>query len=236
MIHWNCARSLIALAAAAMLGGCTTLIARQPVLSGGKLTGELALAWDNGLQFVAYPVEGNELAYALPKGHRLAASLGTIKPELMYTDGGSIPRAFWSFQGLSPWEYGPAFIIHDWIFNQHYCKKDAYPVTLAEANDILLDAMVLLDAQVTARHGKPAHNTAEVRQLIDGAVTNFSASAWNKGTCPKRPKGILKVVFVEEKRTDFKILANGRSMPVTRVVSVRKYVPRYKQLFTLPTD
>jgi Protein of unknown function (DUF1353) len=236
MIHWKCARSLFALAAAVMLGGCVGLVDRQPALSGGILTGELALAWDNGLQFVAYPVEGNELAYALPKGHRLAAILGKIKPELMYTDGGSIPRAFWSFDGLSPWEYGPAFIIHDWMFNQHYCKKDAYPVTLAEANDILLDAMILLDAQVTARHRKPAHNTAEVRQLIDGAVTNFSAAAWNNGKCPARPKGILKVVFVEERRTEFRLLSNGRSAPVVRTNRIRKIVPRYTELFRLPTD
>nr|WP_249779640.1 DUF1353 domain-containing protein [Bradyrhizobium sediminis] len=34
----------------------------------------------------------------------------------MYTDGGSIPRIAQIFNGLSPWGFGPAYIVHDWIF------------------------------------------------------------------------------------------------------------------------
>ncbi|MBW2365302.1 MAG: hypothetical protein JRF25_09615, partial [Deltaproteobacteria bacterium] len=45
-----------------------------------------------------------------------------ITPEKMYTDGGSIPRAFWIMKGLSPWEYGPSYLIHDWEFDLHHCN------------------------------------------------------------------------------------------------------------------
>ena len=147
---------LFALAAALLAGGCASLVARQPSISGGELSGKLTLAWHDGYQFVAYPVQGDELTYRLPKGHRLADLIGEIRPKLMYTDGGSIPRNFWSFDGLSPWEYGPAFILHDWIFSRHYCEGDKYPVRLDEANDILLDAMILLDRQLAQKHRRQA--------------------------------------------------------------------------------
>jgi hypothetical protein len=235
MNHWSRARSLIALVAAVLAGGCATLNARQHAISGGELSGKLALAWDDGYRFVAYPVKGSELTYKLPKGHRLADLLGEIKPEIMYTDGGSIPRTFWSFDGLSPWEYGPAFIIHDWIFNRHYCEKDAFPVSLAEANDILLDAMILLDRQVTKRHGQRPHNYEDVRRLIDAAVTSFSSQVWNRGTCPAKPDAPFNVVLETQKRTEIVSIA-GRSTKVERTVRVRKTVPRYRFLFDLPTD
>ena len=235
MIQDRPVRLMTALAFAAALAGCASILAREPSLRGGELSGKLALAWEDGYNFVAYPVEGDPLTYKLPKDHRLAALLGEIRPALMYTDGGSIPRTFWSFEGLSPWEYGPAFILHDWIFSRHYCMK-AYPVTLDEANDILLDAMILLDRQLAAKRARRPHNEAEVRQLIDAAVTNFSANAWNKGRCPKTPPDLYKVVVQIEKRPEIRVLANGRSVAVERDVPVKRRVRRYRQLFVLPTQ
>jgi Protein of unknown function (DUF1353) len=235
MIHRNCARTLTALAAVVLLGGCAALIVRKPAVLGGELSGRLALAWDDGYSFVAYPVKGNELTYRLPKDHRLAGVLGEIRPQIMYTDGGSIPRTFWSFDGLSPWEYGPAFIIHDWIFSRHYCKKKDYPVTLAEANDILLDAMILLDAQVARRHGRRPHNAGQVRRLIDAAVTNFSKSVWDKGKCPPTPDEPFYSVIETKQRVETIIVA-GRSKSVVRTERVKRLAPRYRFLFNLPTD
>lgn len=235
MSHWNVARRLIVISAMVLLAGCTAILTRQPTISGGQLRGKLSLAWDDGYRFVAYPVEGSELTYTLPKGHRLAGLLGEIKPQLMFTDGGSIPRSFWSFDGLSPWEYGPAFIIHDWMFNQHYCKKEAYPVSLDEANDILLDSMILLDMQVAERHGRRPHNKEEVRVLIDAAVNKFSQRAWNNGACPATPKQVLKVTF--ESRTLRQVVTiAGRSRTILRTERIRKVVPRYRNLFVLSAD
>ena len=39
-----------------------------------------------------------------------------IRPGRMFTDGGSIPRLFWSVRGFSPWGYAPAYVMHDWLF------------------------------------------------------------------------------------------------------------------------
>lgn len=45
-----------------------------------------------------------------------------LSPEMMYTDGGSIPRLAQVFNGLQPWGYAPAYMIHDWLFVAHHCQ------------------------------------------------------------------------------------------------------------------
>src|ERR1019366_6291836 len=47
-----------------------------------------------------------------------------IQPGLMYTDGGSIPRIAQIFGGFSPWGFGPAYAVHDWIFFGRHCILD----------------------------------------------------------------------------------------------------------------
>lgn len=47
-----------------------------------------------------------------------------IQPEMMYTDGGSIPRIATVFKGFSPWGYAPAYMIHDWLFIAKHCVTD----------------------------------------------------------------------------------------------------------------
>lgn len=41
----------------------------------------------------------------------------------MYTDGGSIPKVAQAIPGLSPWGYGPAYLVHDWAFELHHCHR-----------------------------------------------------------------------------------------------------------------
>ena len=47
-----------------------------------------------------------------------------IQPEMMYTDGGSIPKAAQWFNGFSPWGYAPAYMVHDWLFIAARCNLD----------------------------------------------------------------------------------------------------------------
>ncbi len=47
-----------------------------------------------------------------------------IRPGLMYTDGGSIPKIAQVFKGLSPWGYAPAYMIYDWVFTARHCIVD----------------------------------------------------------------------------------------------------------------
>jgi len=60
-----------------------------------------------------------------------------IEPGMMFTDGGSIPRALWVFKDLSPWAYAPAFLIHDWLFDSHHAG--ATDKSFDEVRDIVME-------------------------------------------------------------------------------------------------
>lgn len=81
--------------------------------STGKFSGKLYVEWIAPNQFIYRPDSLNPLVYVTADGRR-------IQPQLMYTDGGSIPRLFWSAPGFGPWDFAPGYIVHDWLFEQHY--------------------------------------------------------------------------------------------------------------------
>jgi hypothetical protein len=82
----------------------------------------LMVFWVGEDNFVYYPAKNNPLTYHLPAS--LQSRLGGIKsirPGLHYNDGGSIPRFVRGLAGFSPWGYGPAYAVHDWLFAAHHC-------------------------------------------------------------------------------------------------------------------
>ena len=84
------------------------------------------------------------------------ASGEVIMPERMATDGGSIPRPLWFRKNLSPWCYVPAFLVHDWEFDQHHAGAtpkdfDAVRDTLAEGLKTLMETGVCPKSEVTFR-------------------------------------------------------------------------------------
>jgi hypothetical protein len=78
----------------------------------------------------------------------------------MYTDGGSVPRVFWNIPGLSPWSFGPAYVVHDYIFAVHRCGWDDPVVSqikfeesaeiLAEVGKFLIEAGLIKDDALSA--------------------------------------------------------------------------------------
>lgn len=153
--------------------GCVSVDpSREPK---GALSGALLIQWTGEDRFIFTPDPQKPLVYT--RGQR------RIAPGRMYTDGGSIPRVFWSAKGFSPWAYGPAYIVHDWIFNEHRCGRvfQGAAITLSEANDILDDAINILVAR------KTADANGEARRLIRWAVDNFGYKAWNGDCLPAPP-------------------------------------------------
>lgn len=147
----------------------------QPNSKGPQLKGTLLIQWDSDQRFI-YLVDPNDpLTFVTADGR-------TIKPGRMYTDGGSIPRIFWSAKGFSPWGYGPAYVIHDWLFHQHQCGRDAAPnnFSFEEANQFLEQAIAILE---TAKKVSP---NSQARNLIKWAVDTFGQSAW-AGACSPDP-------------------------------------------------
>jgi hypothetical protein len=98
-----------------LLTACGTWI--HDDIPDGVLDGVVDVQWDSEDLFVYRRLKSDPLWFkpaSWPKGTR-------IEPTDMYTDGGSVPRVFWNLPGLSPWGFGPAYIIHDYIFAVHRC-------------------------------------------------------------------------------------------------------------------
>lgn len=97
------------------LGGCASIYSKAEL---GELGGAPVTAiWVGPDKFVYVPHPNLPFTFKTANGR-------PITPGLMYTDGGSIPRAARIFKGFSPWDFGPAYIIHDWIFYARHCFVD----------------------------------------------------------------------------------------------------------------
>ncbi|SMO40319.1 DUF1353 domain-containing protein [Paracoccus laeviglucosivorans] len=112
-----------------------------------------------------------------------------IQPEMMYTDGGSIPRIGQLFNGFGPWGYAPAYMIHDWLFVAKHCNVDGTPtpaerkvadITFQQSAEILAASIKALVAAGRVRENDLAGGT------ISGAVAGpIARNLWEKkGVCP----------------------------------------------------
>lgn len=96
----------------------------------GEFQGSLLVMWvgENTTnagsgRFVFVPAPGDELRFV--RGAAAAGDTVTeIRPGMMYTDGGSIPRQVQFFKGFSPWGYAPAYMVHDWLFVARRCWQE----------------------------------------------------------------------------------------------------------------
>ena len=104
-----------------------------------------------------------------------------IVAETMYTDGGTIPRIFWSIPGLSPWGLGPAYVIHDYLFLVHRCHRPAPPevtaITFPQSAQILAEVgKALVDA------GLIDHNKLE--EIVWAIRTKYAQDIWDSTPTP----------------------------------------------------
>ncbi len=76
-------------------------------------------------EFLYVPVGGRELVFTRPNSSNPSGDSDRIQPEAFYTDGGSIPRSVQWLRGFNAWGYGPAYIIHDWLFVARKCLNDS---------------------------------------------------------------------------------------------------------------
>jgi hypothetical protein len=104
------------MAASMTLAGCVSPYFLAKL---GRISGPVVIMWVGENKFVYVPGRKDQ-SFAF----ETATTGRVIEPGLMYTDGGSIPRFTQAFQGFSPWGYGPAYVIHDWIFYGRHCYVD----------------------------------------------------------------------------------------------------------------
>lgn len=141
----------------------------------GKLTGRVVVQWAQEDKFI-YLKQTNPLSFK-PSFLEVA-----IVPDTMYTDGGSIPRLFWSIPGLSPWGLGPAYIIHDWLFQVHRCNRAAPPevraITFEQSAQILAEVgKSLIDS------GLVQHNMLD--EIVWAIQTRYARDIWDRAATPE---------------------------------------------------
>jgi hypothetical protein len=137
----------------------------------GELKGRVLVEWVGEDRFVYRASPGPPLSFR-PSFMRTA-----IVPDDMYTDGGSIPRLFWNIPGLSPWGLGPAYIIHDWLFEVHRCNRPAPP----EVRAVTFQQSALILAQVGKAligAGLIQHNMLDA--IVWAVRTGYVQDAWDR--------------------------------------------------------
>ena len=202
MVSRNTARTIL-FSTAVVLGaaGCVTL----GEIGSGQLRGHVVVEWYKEDLFIYRQQKANPFSFKPSFLHE------PITPKDMYTDGGSIPRVFWGIPGLSPWGLGPAYIIHDWIFEVHRCK---WP-ELVEVQNISFKQ----SAQILAEVGKDlidkgliAHDL--LPQITWAVQTRYAQTLWDQPPGPddcKHPKPIademklLGLTTAPKKVVDFEI-------------------------------
>ncbi|MGA0596435.1 hypothetical protein [Enterovirga sp. CN4-39] len=182
-------RFLAALTSCLLLGGCATVDYAD--LSPGKLSGSLFVMWvgegegsEDG-RFLFVPDPDAPLTFRRPDPQQPGA---IVKPDMMYTDGGSIPRIAQVFNGLSPWGYAPAYMIHDWLFVARHCLVDGDPttqhrlladVTFEDSAEILGEAIKGL---IAAKRVKP--NDLAGSAITGGVGSVVARQLWDaRGAC-----------------------------------------------------
>jgi hypothetical protein len=160
-----------ALIFAACLAGC----ASWTTYGDGFLKGRVVVQWSSEDKFI-YLKTSNPLSFQ-------PSFMSTpIVPETMYTDGGSIPRIFWNIPGLSPWGLGPAYVIHDWLFEVHRCHRPAPPevaaITFEQSAQILAEVgKSLIEAGLVQNN--------KLEDIVWAIRTKYARDIWDSTPAPE---------------------------------------------------
>lgn len=164
----------VVLLAGLLLSGCAGWhYARvQP----GDLKGRLLVEWIEPDLFIFTPDEAEPLRFVRQN------SKEPIQPGKMYTDGGSIPRAFWVLRSYSPWGYAPAFIVHDWLFEMKHCKLPGY-----ERYDLETAGLVMSEVMKTMMVTKGTPDDLTLYAMHEAVISPAARTAWDTGKCDRPP-------------------------------------------------
>jgi len=198
------------------IGICATLLAvtacgsvdfdAAPV---GRFEGSALVVWvgpgddtnSGDGEFVYVPRPGQELTFIRADGAPYSAGNDIITPGAFYTDGGSVPRAVHWVQGFNAWAFGPAYIIHDWLFVVRKCINAEDPwglqspivnMTFQESADIMAETIKTVTTQY-----RIDDSTGDAGRIIAPVTAGpVSQGLWNDDTCvnPEEDARIHKVL------------------------------------------
>ena len=188
-------RAVIGGALLLLSSGCADVFYKQT--GTGAFKGRLDVEWIEPNQFIYRPHADDPLTYTTSDGL-------SIRPETMYTDGGSIPRLFWSTPLLGPWDFAPGYVIHDWLFEQHHCRKPGW-----EQVDFPRSARILAEAIKTQMERSKTIDPTVDWAIYEAVRSPVAQKLWDEGAChpppsetpvsatgtPSRPVKILTIAF-----------------------------------------
>lgn len=163
---------LVVVALALLLAGCRFY--HFDTTATGQLTGQVVVIWVKPDRFVYVPHPTDPLTFRPSRGP-------AIVPDLMYTDGGSIPRIVQAAPGFSPWGYAPAYIIHDWLFTLRDCDPAALArlqVDFDRSSEILAEVIKALVA-----NGVVLRNDNAFSAISWAVSTPIARQAWDMPAC-----------------------------------------------------
>ncbi|WJH39372.1 DUF1353 domain-containing protein [Aliirhizobium terrae] len=182
-------RRVLACASALLLSACVSI--DYDSLKPGGFTGSLIVMWvgpgttgSGDGQFVFVPDPAAPLTFTRPGN----GAGKVIRPGVMYTDGGSIPRVAQVFKGFNPWGYAPAYMIHDWLFTARHCIVDGQSnAEYDRLKDVTFeDSAVILGEAI---RGLVAANQVDKDDVAGGTITwavgsGIAKNLWDsQGAC-----------------------------------------------------
>ena len=170
-----CIKALIIALIGTSITGCTSLSYRKT--PAGEFNGKLDVRWVDTDYFLFIPNKNDPLTLTREDGSQ-------IVPELMFTDGGSIPKMFWGVKGLSPWGYAPAYMIHDWMFVAKHCNSQPDQVfTFDDSINVMGEAL-----KAIMEGNKKVKNHFMFDAIVMAVGTPVAKRMWHEGKCVKPPQ------------------------------------------------
>lgn len=143
----------------------------------GILKGRLVVEWMQPELFLFRPDATSPLTFTRANGT-------VIRPQRMLTDGGSIPRPVQALRNYSPWGYGPAFVMHDWLFHVQNCRLPGWKDwTVDEAATVMSEVMKTMMESPKFNYG----DRQTVYAMYLAVKSPPARAAWNNGQCLQPP-------------------------------------------------
>ena len=144
-------------------------------LNMGEFTGHFSLEWTGPETFNYHPDANDPFQYIRNRG---AGKTEVIEPGPMSTDGGSIPLAVQVLTGRTPWEYGPAYLIHDWEFYRHDTDS-GFRKSFKQVNLTLAESIWTLMNKGYLKYTKPGKSYSNVHTIYSGVMSPIARAIWN---------------------------------------------------------
>ena len=144
----------------------------------GEFQGKFSLEWTGPESFNYHPDPGDPFRYIRDLGD---GKTETVQPEFMSTDGGSIPLAAQVLTGRTPWEYGPAYMLHDWEFYRHDIDPK-FKKSFQQVNLTLIEAIWTLMNKGYKPYKKPKKSYKNVYTIYSGVMSPMAKIIWDKNS------------------------------------------------------